>query len=43
MPSFTIQVAHMRRLRVYVDNSVISGTQDEEFAEESRRFFDLVG
>ena len=32
----------MHRLRVYVDNSVISGTQDDEFAEESRRFFDLV-
>ncbi len=30
----------MRRPRVYVDNSVISGTQDEEFAEESRRFFE---
>ncbi len=32
----------MRRIRVYVDNSVISGTQDEEFAEESRRFFERV-
>ncbi len=30
----------MRRPRVYVDNSVFSGTQDEEFAEESRRFFE---
>ena len=32
----------MRRQIVYVDNSVISGTQDEEFAEESGRFFELV-
>ena len=32
----------MHRLRVYVDNSVISGTQDEEFAEDSLRFFELV-
>ncbi len=32
----------MHRLRVYVDNSVISGTQDEEFARDSRRFFELV-
>jgi len=32
----------MHRLRVYVDNSVISGTQDEEFAGDSRRFFELV-
>ena len=32
----------MRRTRVYVDNSVISGTQDEEFAEESRLFFEQV-
>jgi hypothetical protein len=32
----------MHRRRVYVDNSVISGTQDEEFAEDSLRFFELV-
>jgi predicted nucleic acid-binding protein len=32
----------MHRPKVYVDNSVISGTQDDEFAEESRRFFELV-
>ena len=32
----------MHRPRVYVDNSVISGTQDEEFAEESRLFFEQV-
>ena len=32
----------MHRRRVYVDNSVISGTQDEEFAEESRLFFEQV-
>ncbi len=32
----------MRRPRVYVDNSVFSGTQDEEFAEESLRFFERV-
>ncbi len=32
----------MRRLRAYIDNSVISGTQDEEFSEASLRFFDLV-
>jgi hypothetical protein len=32
----------MRRTRVYVDNSVISGTQDEEFADESRLFFEQV-
>ena len=32
----------MHRIRVYIDNSVISGTQDEEFAEASKRFFGLV-
>ena len=29
----------MRQIRVYVDTSVFGGTQDEEFAEASRRFF----
>jgi len=32
----------MRELRVYVDTSVFGGTQDEEFAEPSLRFFDRV-
>lgn len=32
----------MRRIRVYVDTSVFGGTQDEEFMEESRRFFRQV-
>jgi len=32
----------MKRLRVYVDTSVFGGCFDGEFAEESRRFFDLV-
>lgn len=32
----------MRRIRVYADNSVFSGTEDEEFAEPSRRFFERV-
>jgi hypothetical protein len=32
----------MRRIRVYVDTSVFGGTQDEEFAEASGRFFDRV-
>jgi hypothetical protein len=32
----------MRRIRVYVDTSVFGGTQDEEFAETSRRFFRRV-
>ncbi len=32
----------MHRIRVHVDNSVFSGTQDEEFAVESRRFFERV-
>ena len=32
----------MRRIRVYVDTSVFGGTQDEEFAESSRRFFHRV-
>lgn len=32
----------MRRIRVYVDTSVFGGTQDEEFMEESRRFFKQV-
>ncbi len=29
----------MRKIRVYVDTSVFGGTEDEEFAEASRRFF----
>ena len=29
-------------IRVYVDTSVFGGTQDEEFAESSRRFFGRV-
>ena len=32
----------MHRIRVYVDTSVFGGTQDEEFAEVSRRFFARV-
>lgn len=32
----------MNLLRVYVDTSVIGGCFDDEFSEESRRFFDLV-
>lgn len=32
----------MRKIRVYVDTSVFGGTQDEEFAEESQRFFRQV-
>ena len=32
----------MHRIRAYIDNSVISGTQDEEFADASLRFFQLV-
>jgi predicted nucleic acid-binding protein len=32
----------MRRIRAYVDTSVFGGTQDEEYAEASRRFFDRV-
>lgn len=32
----------MRKIRVYLDTSVFGGTQDEEFAEPSRRFFDRV-
>ena len=32
----------MPTVRVYVDTSVFGGTQDEEFAESSRRFFQRV-
>jgi hypothetical protein len=32
----------VHRIRVYVDNSVFGGAHDEEFAEDSRRFFDGV-
>ena len=32
----------MRRIRVYADNSVFSGIEDEVFAEPSRRFFERV-
>jgi predicted nucleic acid-binding protein len=32
----------MRKIRVYVDTSVFGGTQDEEFAGASRRFFERV-
>jgi len=32
----------MRKIRVYVDTSVFGGTQDEEFAEVSQRFFQRV-
>ena len=32
----------MHKLRVYVDTSVIGGTQDEEFAGPSERFFERV-
>jgi len=32
----------VHRIRVYADNSVFSGTQDEEFAEASKRFFEQV-
>ena len=30
----------MHRIRVYADTSVFGGTQDEEFAEASKRFFE---
>ncbi len=32
----------MHRIRVYVDNSVFGGVYDEEFAEDSKRFFTKV-
>lgn len=32
----------LRKLRVYVDTSVFGGTEDDEFMEESRRFFSHV-
>ncbi|MDY7009912.1 MAG: PIN domain-containing protein [Planctomycetota bacterium] len=32
----------MRRIRVYVDTSVFGGTQDDEFADVSRCFFERV-
>ncbi len=32
----------MHRIRAYVDTSVFGGTQDEEFRETSRRFFERV-
>ena len=32
----------MRKFRVYVDTSVFGGTQDDEFVEESQRFFRQV-
>ncbi|HIJ65067.1 MAG TPA: hypothetical protein HPP77_03880 [Candidatus Hydrogenedentes bacterium] len=32
----------MHRIRVYVDTSVFGGTQDDEFAEPSRRFSERV-
>jgi len=32
----------MPRARVYVDTSVFGGTQDDEFARSSQRFFDRV-
>jgi predicted nucleic acid-binding protein len=32
----------MRSIRAYVDTSVFGGTQDDEFREASRRFFDRV-
>jgi len=32
----------LHKIRVYVDTSVFGGTQDEEFAEASLRFFELV-
>jgi len=35
-------MAKMKSLRVYADTSVFGGCFDEEFAAESRRFFDLV-
>ncbi len=32
----------MRKIRVYADTSVFGGTQDEQFAESSKRFFQRV-
>jgi predicted nucleic acid-binding protein len=32
----------MRPIRVYADTSVFGGTEDEEFRDPSRRFFDAV-
>jgi predicted nucleic acid-binding protein len=32
----------MKRLRIYADTSVFGGCLDEEFSEESRKFFDEV-
>lgn len=32
----------LHKIRVYVDTSVFGGTQDEEFAEASKRFFERV-
>lgn len=35
--------ASLKRLRVYADTSVFGGCFDEEFSEESRKFFEEVG
>lgn len=32
----------MRRIRVYVDTSIIGGPEDAEFAEASRRIFERI-
>jgi hypothetical protein len=32
----------LRQIRVYVDNSVFGGVFDDEFAEDSKRFFQSV-
>ena len=32
----------MKKLRIYIDNSVVSGCFDEEFAEESNALFEMA-
>jgi hypothetical protein len=32
----------MRKIRVYADTSVFGGTQDKEFSDNSRKFFNKV-
>ena len=42
MSGSTKENGNLHKIRVYVDTSVFGGTQDEEFAEASKRFFERV-
>ena len=37
-----VESVHMKKLRIYIDTSVVGGCHDEEFQDESRKLMDMA-